>query len=44
MEMVNAIFFDSDLSQGFWDEALFIAYHILNKVSNKRSNTTPNEL
>ena len=35
---------NSDLSEGFWGEAMVTACYILNKVPNKRNSTTPYEL
>lgn len=43
-EMVNAMFFNSGMSNGFWGEALLIACHILNRVPLKKINVTPYEL
>jgi hypothetical protein len=41
--MVNAMLSNSNLSEGFWGEAMLTACYILNRVPNKRSNTTPYE-
>jgi len=44
IEMVNAMFSKSGLSEGFWGEAMFTACYILNRVPNKRNSITPYEL
>ncbi|KAL0413413.1 UNVERIFIED_CONTAM: Retrovirus-related Pol polyprotein from transposon TNT 1-94 [Sesamum radiatum] len=43
-EMVNSMLSYSGLSDGFWDEAMFTACYLLNRVPNKRNKVTPYEL
>lgn len=43
-QMVNAMFSNSGLGQGYWGEALLTACHILNRVPTKRIQKTPYEL
>ncbi|GKD86215.1 zinc finger, CCHC-type containing protein [Tanacetum coccineum] len=43
-EMVNSMLSYSGLSKGFWDEAMLIAYYILNRIPNKNSKQTPYEI
>ena len=43
-EMVNSMLIYSGLSKGFWEEAMLTTCYVLNRVSNKRNNTTPYEL
>ncbi|CAM8905735.1 unnamed protein product [Rhodiola kirilowii] len=43
-EMVNSMLSYSCLSNGFWGEAMLTACYLLNRVPNKRNNTTPYEL
>ncbi|GJY16031.1 zinc finger, CCHC-type containing protein [Tanacetum coccineum] len=43
-EMVNSMLSYSGLSQGFWGEAMFTAYYLLNRVPNKRNRITPYKL
>lgn len=38
-EMVNSMLSYSDLSEGFWDEAMLKACHTLNRVPTKESQT-----
>ena len=38
--MVNAMLSDSNLSEGFWGEAMLTRCYILNRVPNKRNSTT----
>ncbi|GJV93957.1 zinc finger, CCHC-type containing protein [Tanacetum coccineum] len=43
-EMVNSMLSYSGLSEGFWGEAKLTACYLLNRVPNKRNNTTTYEL
>nr|GEW90427.1 zinc finger, CCHC-type [Tanacetum cinerariifolium] len=43
-EMVNSMLSYSGLSEGFWGEAMLIAYYILNRTPNKNSKQTPYEI
>ena len=43
-EMVNSMLSYSGLSEGFWDEAMLTACHILNRVPMRTNKVTPYEL
>ena len=44
MELTNAMLIESDAPLHFWDEAILIACHVLNRVPHKKSHTTPFEM
>ena len=44
IEMVNTMLSYSNLSKGYWGEAILTACHILNRVLNKKNKITPYEL
>ena len=43
-EMVNSMLSYSNLSDGFWGEAMLTACHILNRVPSRTNKETPYEL
>nr|GEV36242.1 protein kinase-like domain-containing protein [Tanacetum cinerariifolium] len=43
-EMVNSMLSYSGLSEGFWGEAKFTDFYLLNREPNKKNKTTPYEL
>ena len=44
IELTNAMLIESDATLHFLGEAILIACHILNRVSHKKSHTTPFEM
>ena len=44
IELTNAMLIESGAPLHFWDEAILTACHVLNRVSHKKSHTTPFEM
>ena len=44
IELTNAMLIESGAPLHFWDETILTACHVLNKVSHKKSHTTPFEM
>lgn len=44
MDMVNAMLLSYSVLEDLWEEALLLAYFILNRIAFKDGNTTPYEL
>ena len=44
IELTDAMLIESDAPLHFWDEAILTSCHALNRVSHKKSHTTPFEM
>ena len=44
IELTNAMLIESAAPLHFWDEAILTSCHALNRVSHKKSHTTPFEM